>query len=140
VKPILAVGLSVEDRGALRSILNAHGWEVREAAGWGQVCQRLGSSSYSAVICERSLVDGNWKDVLVEVEDCYPSPPLIVASRHADERLWSEVLGSGGYDVLATPFQEAEVLHLLGCQYGAEGGAQRAALGQPHNRREALLG
>jgi DNA-binding NtrC family response regulator len=113
VKSLLTVGLSVEDRAALRRILAPHGWEIREAAGWVQVYERLRSASYSAVICERDLMDGCWKDVLVELEDWHPSPPLIVTSRHADNHLWAEVLNLGGYDVLATPLEEPEVVHLL---------------------------
>jgi DNA-binding NtrC family response regulator len=113
VKSLLTVGLSVEDRASLREILAPHGWEIREAAGWLQVYERLRSASYSAVICERNLTRGSWKDVLVELEDCNPSPPLIVTSRHADNHLWAEVLNFGGYDVLVTPFQELEVACVL---------------------------
>ena len=113
MKSLLTVGLSTEDRASLRRILAPHGWEIREAAGWGQVYERLRSASYSAVICERNLTGGCWKDVLVELEDCNPSPPLIVTSRHADNHLWAEVLNLGGYDVLATPFEELEVVVLL---------------------------
>ena len=113
MKTLLAVGLSEEDRCSLRNIVAPQGWETREATGWAQVCQRLCSARYSAVVCARDLVDGSWKDVLVELQDCYPSPPLIVAARHADNRLWAEVLNLGGHDVLATPFEAPEVVHLL---------------------------
>jgi DNA-binding NtrC family response regulator len=113
MKSLLTVGLSVENRASLRKILAPHGWEIREAAGWVQVYERLRSASYSAVICERNLTGGCWKDVLVELEDYNPSPPLIVTSRHADNRLWAEVLNLGGYDVLVTPFDELEVVHML---------------------------
>jgi hypothetical protein len=40
-------------------------------------------------------------------------PLLIVASRLADEYLWAEVLNLGGHDVLAKPFQGAEVQWVL---------------------------
>jgi DNA-binding NtrC family response regulator len=113
VKSLLTVGLSVEDSTSLRRILAPHGWEIREAAGWVQVYERLRGASYSVVICECNLTGGSWKDVLVELEDYNPSPPLIVTSRHADNHLWAEVLNLGGYDVLLTPFEELEVVFLL---------------------------
>ena len=113
MKSLLTVGLSAEDSESLRKILAPHGWEIREAAGWVQVYERLRSGSYSAVICEHNLPGGCWKDVLVELEDWSPSPPLIVTSRHADNHLWAEVLNLGGYDVLLTPFEELEVVFLL---------------------------
>jgi FixJ family two-component response regulator len=40
-------------------------------------------------------------------------PPLIVTSRHADNRLWGEVLNLGGFDVLAKPLDEDEVRRVV---------------------------
>ncbi len=65
------------------------------------------------VICERDLPDGNWRQVLDALPQL-PSPPLfILASRHADERLWAEVLNLGGYDVLIKPFDRQELTRVL---------------------------
>ena len=42
-------------------------------------------------------------------------PPLqIVTSRLANDRLWAEALNLGAYDVLARPFDAAEVLRSVG--------------------------
>jgi len=41
------------------------------------------------------------------------APPLIVAHRLADEYLWAEVLNLGGYDLLATPFDQKQVLYAV---------------------------
>jgi DNA-binding response OmpR family regulator len=41
-------------------------------------------------------------------------PLLVVTSRVADDRLWSEVLNLGGYDVLAKPLNTKEVFHVAG--------------------------
>jgi hypothetical protein len=38
---------------------------------------------------------------------------VVVTSRLADDYLWSEVLNLGGWDVLAKPFREQEVLYVL---------------------------
>jgi hypothetical protein len=38
----------------------------------------------------------------------------VVASRHADENLWGEVLNLGGYDVLIKPFDCSEVTRVVG--------------------------
>jgi hypothetical protein len=59
------------------------------------------------VICERSLPDGDWKDLLGK------TPRLIVTSDAADEALWAEVLNLGGNDVLAQPFDEQEVRRVV---------------------------
>ncbi len=36
-----------------------------------------------------------------------------MTDRLADERLWSEVLNLGGYDVLLKPFEPGEVLRVV---------------------------
>lgn len=41
------------------------------------------------------------------------SPVLVVTARFADEYVWTEVLSLGGHDVLAKPFQAAEVQWVL---------------------------
>jgi DNA-binding response OmpR family regulator len=41
------------------------------------------------------------------------APLLIVTSRLADERLWAEALNLGAYDVLAKPFDTAEVVRVV---------------------------
>jgi hypothetical protein len=65
------------------------------------------------VICERSLPDGEWKDLLGK------TPRLIVTSYAADESLWAEVLNLGGYDVLAQPFDEQEVRRVVALAGGS---------------------
>jgi hypothetical protein len=52
-----------------------------------------------------------WKRILIEV--CQPGGiPLIVTSRIADERLWSEVLNFGGFDILVQPLDSREVARI----------------------------
>ena len=67
----------------------------------------------SIVICEYDLSPGSWKDLLEFVEGLSAPPPVIVTSRVADERMWAEVLNLGGYDVLARPFNNEEVIHAV---------------------------
>jgi DNA-binding NarL/FixJ family response regulator len=54
------------------------------------------------VLCERDLVPGTWIDVLEHIKALTNAPSLIVASRHADDRLWAEALNLGAWDVLAS--------------------------------------
>jgi hypothetical protein len=41
-------------------------------------------------------------------------PRLIVFSRNADDRLWTEVLNWGAFDLLKTPFREHELVFAIG--------------------------
>jgi DNA-binding response OmpR family regulator len=40
-------------------------------------------------------------------------PPVIVTSIHADDQLWVEALNLGAHDLLAKPFDKAEVVRVL---------------------------
>lgn len=65
------------------------------------------------VICESEPGNESWKELLEQLSALSDPPCLIVTSRRADERLWSEALNLGAYDVLAKPFDTNEVVRVL---------------------------
>jgi DNA-binding response OmpR family regulator len=68
----------------------------------------------AVVLCERDLTPEapiTWIDMLENIRHLPHPPSLIVTSRLADERLWSEALNLGVWDVLAKPFKRGEVIH-----------------------------
>ena len=69
------------------------------------------------ILSECQLPDGNWKDVLSRLAPVPDRPRLIVFSRHADDRLWAEVLNLGGFDVLAAPFRKEELVFAIGSDW-----------------------
>ena len=94
------------DRHSLNELLCGAGWK-------SEACDSLAAampllSAASVVMCDERLADGNWRDVLSQLETLPASPPLIVTSRLADDRLWAEVLNLGAYDLLMEPFQAEE--------------------------------
>lgn len=60
------------------------------------------------VITDVTLPDGNWCDVLTFLVDHGIDAGVVVASRTADEILWSEVLWRGVYDMIVEPFDSRE--------------------------------
>ena len=128
---ILAVLPSREDRNSLNSILKGSNWKIRyvRSSRPGRLATDLGL--FGAVLTDAYLADGRtWKDVLREIEGTPNPPPLIVTDRLADEALWAEVLNLGGYDVLAKPFDEKEVLHAVTMACGFR--RKHAASFDPH--------
>ena len=79
----------------------------------------------SVVITDVSLIDGNWCDVFRYLVDNGIHASVVVSSRLADERLWSEVLWRGAYDVLVEPYEADEVRRIVE-------GALRAATSGPN--------
>src|SRR5262245_34172609 len=104
---ILAVGFEHGDRLVLARAVAKAGFTLSLAASSSSVRLLLAGRIAPVIICERELPDGTWKDLLDFGRN------VIVVSRIADESTWTEVLNRGGYDVLASPLEERDVLHAL---------------------------
>ena len=109
---VLAVHPSDEDQASLREIFRHSNWRVQFANNCRGALETLDRRRPAIVICEASLPDGSWKDLLRETSTMPVPPPIIVTSMHADDWLWAEVLNLGGYDVLAKPFDLKEVVRV----------------------------
>ena len=110
---ILSVSSISTDHAELRHMLFQTPWRMASVHTCRSAKAVLQRQSVSVIVCERDLPDGNWRDLLGLAGHTARSPLMIVTSRLADEHLWAEVLNLGGYDVLAKPFHEQEVRHVL---------------------------
>jgi DNA-binding NtrC family response regulator len=111
---LLAVLPCAEDRALLGAILGRSNWRLRFTRTFEEARTALNAFSFRAVISESRLSeDHGWEDLLREIQSMANPPPLIVADRLANERLWAEVLNLGGCDLIAKPFDAKEVLHVV---------------------------
>ena len=110
---ILSISAAAEDHHALRYILNGSHWRIVKSRTCKEAIARLGKTYMPVVICASDLPDGTWRDVLYQISTLAHPPFLVVTSRLADDYLWAEVLNLGGYNVLAKPFRESEVKHVV---------------------------
>ena len=97
----------------LREILHGLNWRIHEAQGAREVAQFLSERRVPVILCHCSFADGNWRDLVACISDLPCPPRLVVTSELADDFLWAEVLNLGGFDVLAQPFRESEVVKTL---------------------------
>jgi DNA-binding response OmpR family regulator len=119
LESILLVGCLEEDQRGLRDILADWRVPVESVRTMKETLRHLLGGPVPLILCERDLPDGNWK-LLFQKTETLPHPPrFIVSSRHADDRLWVEVLNWGGQDVLQTPFVAREVRHAVRCAWDA---------------------
>jgi len=109
---ILILSPFPEDHEVLHNILN-NVCRISDAHTCREAVSFLCLDYARVIFCEGHLPDGSWKDMLSYIAELAEPPALIVTSRLADERLWAEVLNEGGHDVLAKPFREQEVRHVL---------------------------
>jgi len=114
------LGFGADDQAALARILDSAECPIGPRCKWKVHCrpnlesalEDLRLSPTPIVLCDRDQTADAWKDLLVSFTS-WPDPPLlIVASRLADEHLWAEALNLGAYDVLAKPFDGAEVVRI----------------------------
>ena len=108
---VLAVSSSPEDHSSLEAILAHSRWRLYHSSCHFRAIALLAEHSIAVVIVDADLQPGAWRDFLATRESLPGSPLVIVASRLADDRLWSEALNLGAYDVLAKPFRAREVFH-----------------------------
>ncbi len=92
-------------------------WIVSRADALIGAFAALQDGAIPLVIAEREVPPGTWKDVLEHMVKLRHAPLLIVTSRLADECLWGEVLNLGAYDLLAKPFDDNEVIRVIGAAW-----------------------
>ncbi len=104
---LLFVGNGLDEHLSLQRILD--GWTIHTAGTCAQAIQMLDAERPTVIVCEEELPDGSWRS-LVAAAKSLPSPaPVIVLSRGENEQLWTEVLRSGGFDVVACPLDPFRV-------------------------------
>lgn len=111
---LLVVSPHKDDRTSVSKILQNPCWRIDQAATLQDARKRLEHQGASVILCERDLPDGSWKDLLPLLRELPGIASVVVISRHANDDLWSEVLSSGGYDVLSKPFDRRELVRVVG--------------------------
>ena len=133
IVPVLSISPVEEDHFLLQGILNrfpgtlepSRTFRVNSCATLASGLAALRERQFEVVICERDLPPGSWKDVLEQVTILADPPSLIITSLLADERLWAAALNLGAHDVLAKPFDGAEVMRVVCAAWRAWGGPLR---------------
>jgi DNA-binding NtrC family response regulator len=105
----LSVGIGKSEYRFLQDVFRGAGWLLFEAGERRQALQSVLENAIQVVIAERDVPSWHWQQILDDLRLLSCPPQLIVAARHADERLWAEALNVGAYDVLALPFDRSEV-------------------------------
>ena len=109
---IVFVSKSDADCRTLRAVAGLLSQSVVSCADVQQARRAIRSHAPNIVVCEAQVGEsGNWRELLEEAQAAQSL--LLVVSRHADERLWAEVLNLGGFDVLALPFERDELRRAL---------------------------
>ena len=107
---VLCVSPSVEDHTSLQAIVGHSRWMLLNAYDVPSARTILERRDIAVVLCEKDMPSGTWIDLVDYCRILPDAPAVIIASRLADDRLWSEALNVGAWDVLVKPFDRREVL------------------------------
>ena len=111
---ILGVLGSAADRQSLQYIVDHSNWKLAFADGVEKIQPILQRNDTGVVVTDCVLADGNnWKDVWRAIQAHAFPPSLIIADRHADDRLWAEVLNLGAFDLILKPFDANELFRVV---------------------------
>ena len=113
---VLVVSPVEEDHLSLQAIIGHPTyatWTLLSARDLVSAFALLQQHDIGVVVCEQELQPGTWIDVLKHLNALPAAPPLIVASRLADWHLWAKALHLGAWDVLAKPFDLAELVRSI---------------------------
>jgi CheY-like chemotaxis protein len=110
---VLSVSPIQQDHDTLASFLGRDQWRIHNALSLRSASAFLRAHAVPLVVCEHDLSPGSWTQLLDETRLLAIPPVLIMMCRVADDSLWAEALNLGAYDVLAKPFDRAEVTRIL---------------------------
>ncbi|MCC7497593.1 MAG: hypothetical protein IT160_08460 [Bryobacterales bacterium] len=87
---------------------------VESATAFVQAERLLHHAGYRVVFTETQLEDGTWQDLLRLCDGLEDNPAVVVASIHADARLWVDAIDAGAADVVRLPLERTEALRVIG--------------------------
>jgi FixJ family two-component response regulator len=128
---VLVASTCQDDLAWFEVVLRETGWQFHCVHSVADAVAFIRRQRTVVVVSEPDLPGGSWKQLLSQlVEEGHPSA-LVVFSHLADERLWSEVLHLGGYDVLPKPFDKGDVSRTLALAWQQCKHRCRAAIQRP---------
>jgi response regulator RpfG family c-di-GMP phosphodiesterase len=96
----LLVGEFSSDKPSLRTLFSHLGWRLLESKSRPEALTCIKDVPVHVVLAESDHPGWNWKRILEDLRSCEEPPELVIASRVADDHMWSEALNWGAYDVL----------------------------------------
>jgi len=116
---IVALILGEQDRELLTSIACRTQMDVRFTDSCGEAWLIAKQVEAPVILCDRDLPATEWRDLVQILASAHHRPSVILTSKVVDDYLRQEVIRNGGYDVLAKPLREDDVLRsvMLAWQY-----------------------
>lgn len=130
---VMLLSHSDEERSPLRGLFADAGWTVYEGEYLADLVDQVYRGWKGVVISDFALPDASWRKILSSMRS---GCELIVTSHLADDRMWSELLDAGAFDLFAYPLDTVEMLRVAGAAWRQA--ISSVSLGSPAGRSQAL--
>ncbi len=111
-------------RELLRIVLEGEGYEVREAATYAEGESMLASESFTLVICDIFLPDGNGLDLVRAYRPTHANTQFVVVTAHTTPAHALSALREGAVEYLSKPFDVDELKLIVARQMSKPSGGQ----------------
>jgi CheY-like chemotaxis protein len=108
---ILALSIFLQDRLLLERLGKQYNWEFRFTNSPPEAFKWVSHGQFKIILCDRNQPGYPWREVMDHLAKSSPRSCILLISPTNDDYLWSDVLQSGGYDVLKRPLSPEAVLH-----------------------------
>ena len=103
--PIVALVSCDQDRDALTHIAARERWDLHLAESCEDAHFTASQLSAPVIVFDRDWPGAAWRNVVQNLASSAHQPCVILLTSVADEYLWQELIGCGGYDMLAKPLR-----------------------------------
>jgi FixJ family two-component response regulator len=110
---IVALIVDDRDRALLMEVAQRNRWQLHFAADCTEAWRVLHQSQAAIILCDRDLPADDWRHALRVLASSGHGACAILISRVVDGYLWNEVTASGGYDLIAKPLREQDLLRAV---------------------------
>jgi two-component system OmpR family response regulator len=113
VLPILVISPEGEHRKRIAEAVQKCGLRPTCCGGLREALPLLARQDFSAVFCNDTLPDGDFRAIVNEVRRASRDVPVIVLSRFAEWDAYFSAIGAGAFDYIACPPDPVETERIL---------------------------
>jgi len=111
--PIVALVSCDQDRDALTHIAARERWDLHLAESCEDAHFTASQLSAPVIVFDRDWPGAGWRNVVQNLASAAHQPCVILSTSVADEYLWQELIGCGGYDMLAKPLRAEDAARVI---------------------------
>ena len=131
------VGLMVDegDRRVLAGVCRRYQWNLFCAATQGEAQAALTQLRAPVVLCDRDLAGNGWRETVAALAASPQRACVILVSGVVNVYLWYEVVRTGGFDMLAKPLREEDVVRAVRLAWSYWNSNRNRVIGRSGDRR-----